>query len=225
MTYRGEEYDFGDPNQFIDNPEQRTPCIVMCDTSTSMAGGRIDQLNRGLHALVRAVSSDSLTLSRVELAIGQFGNTVGLAHPFATADRIRVPTLVAHGSTPMGAAMTLAADTVTARAKEYRKAGIACLVPLVFLISDGEPNDDWKGPAQRIAEMERKKQLALFPIGVDGADIKMMSSIGERPALMLRSANFLELFQWMGELLCQYSMSRPGDRVPVPTPSWAEVRT
>ncbi len=58
-----------------------------------------------------------------------------------------------------------------------------------------------------------------------GADIKMMSSIGERPALMLRSANFLELFQWMGELLCQYSMSRPGDKVQVPAPTWAEVRT
>ena len=225
MTYRGEEYDFGDPNQFIENPEQRTPCMVMCDTSTSMAGTRIDQLNRGLHTLVHAVSSDSLTLSRVELAIGQFGEAVGLAHPFATADRIRVPTLVAHGSTPMGAAMTLAADAVTARAREYRKAGIPCLVPLVFLISDGEPNDQWQAPAKRIAEMERKKQLAFFPIGVDGADIKMMSSIGERQALLLRSTNFLELFRWMGDLLCQYSMSRPGDKVQVPAPTWAEVRT
>lgn len=225
MTYRGEEYDFGDPNQFIENPEQRTPCIIMCDTSLSMAGSRIEQLNRGLHTLVHAVSSDSLTLSRVELAIGQFGDSVGLAHPFATADRIRVPTLVAKGSTPMGAAMTLAADTVTARAKEYRKAGIACLVPLVFLISDGEPNDEWKEPAKRIAEMERKQQLAFFPIGVDGANIQMMSSIGQRPALLLRSTNFRELFQWMGDLLCQYSMSRPGDKVQVPAPSWAEVRT
>lgn len=225
MTYRGEEYDFGDPNQFIENPEQRTPCIVMCDTSLSMAGNRIDQLNRGLHTLVHAVSSDSLTLSRVELAIGQFGSSVSLVHPFATADRIRVPTLVAAGSTPMGQALTLAADTVTARAKEYRKAGVPCLIPLVFLISDGEPNDEWKGPAARIAEMERKKQIALFPIGVDGADIKIMSSIGERPALMLRSANFLELFKWMGDMLCQYSMSRPGDKVQVLHPTWAEMRT
>ena len=73
--------------------------------------------------------------------------------------------------------------------------------------------------------MERKKQLAFFPIGVDGADIKMMSSIGERQALLLRSTNFLELFRWMGDLLCQYSMSRPGDKVQVPAPTWAEVRT
>ncbi len=66
MTYRGEEYDFGDPNQFIENPEQRTPCIVTCDVSQSMSGGDSRWITPGLQALINS------TIEKPILPIGPF---------------------------------------------------------------------------------------------------------------------------------------------------------
>lgn len=217
-------FEFGDPNQFVENPEQRAPCVLLLDTSSSMSGHKINQLNAGLHTLTRQVSADSLALSRVEITIAEFGRAVQSVHPFATVDNIRVPQLVAGGSTPMGAALDLGMKLISDRIKDFRKAGVPSLVPFMFLISDGAPTDDWKGAASRIADLEKKGKLFFFPIGVDGADLKMMSSISGRQALMLKDANFPKLFQWVGYVMSDYSASRPGDKVVLRAPDWAEVR-
>jgi hypothetical protein len=34
--------------EFAENPEPRVPCVLIVDTSTSMQGPRIDELNKGL---------------------------------------------------------------------------------------------------------------------------------------------------------------------------------
>ena len=36
--------------EFAENPEPRVPCVLIVDTSTSMQGPRIDELNKGLQA-------------------------------------------------------------------------------------------------------------------------------------------------------------------------------
>lgn len=225
MFGRNQHVDFGDPNQFIENPEQRAPCVLLLDTSSSMAGRSIDQLNAGLHTLVQGVSADALALSRVEIAMITFGDKVDLCHPFATADHVNVPHLTAYGGTPMGAAMTLGIQTITNRIKDYRKAGVPCLSPFMFLLSDGGPTDSWKEPASRVADMERRGKLQFFPVGVEGADLGMMSSIGQRKALLLKDADFPKLFEWVSYVMSDYSASRPDETVKLREPTWAEVRT
>lgn len=34
--------------EFADNPDPRLPCVLLLDTSSSMSGESIDELNRGL---------------------------------------------------------------------------------------------------------------------------------------------------------------------------------
>lgn len=225
MRAQRDNFDFGDPNQFIENPEQRAPCVLLLDVSSSMSGQKISQLNAGLHTLVQGVSADALALSRVEIAIITFGSEVQVVHPFATADQVAVPYLNASGSTPMGEALDLGAATLAARIKDYRKAGIPCLTPFMFLISDGGPTDSWAGPAKRIAELEKRGKLLFFPIGVQGADLGLMSGIGSRKALLLQDADFPKLFEWVSYVMSDYSASRPGDTVKLREPTWAEVRT
>ena len=91
------------------NPEQRTPCVILADVSGSMRGQRIDQLNAGLDALHRDLSSDLIALKLVELAVVTFGSTITVKQDIATADQITsLSGLGASGSTPMGAAITKA---------------------------------------------------------------------------------------------------------------------
>jgi len=70
---------------FVDNPEPRCPCVLLLDTSSSMSGPSIDQLNAGLHQFQKELANDALASQRVEIAVITFG-PVQVVQDFITAD-------------------------------------------------------------------------------------------------------------------------------------------
>jgi uncharacterized protein YegL len=77
-----------DASEFVDNPEPRCPCLLLLDTSTSMGGRPIDELNAGLGTFASQLNSDGLAAKRVELAVLSFG-PVHLESDFTTAENFR----------------------------------------------------------------------------------------------------------------------------------------
>lgn len=73
----------------MDNPEPRCPCLLL-DSSTSMAGQRIDELNAGLNTFASQLTSDGLAAKRVEVAVISFG-PVRLQTDFTTAENFTPP--------------------------------------------------------------------------------------------------------------------------------------
>ena len=65
-----------DQAEFADNPEPRCPVALVLDTSGSMAGTAIQELNEGLRAFGGALKSDRLASLRVEVAVVAFGGKV-----------------------------------------------------------------------------------------------------------------------------------------------------
>jgi uncharacterized protein YegL len=65
-----------DQAEFADNPEPRCPVVLLLDTSGSMQGDPIKELNEGLRAFSDALSSDRLASLRVEVAVVTFGGKV-----------------------------------------------------------------------------------------------------------------------------------------------------
>lgn len=65
-----------DQTQFADNPEPRCPVVLVLDTSGSMAGEPIRELNEGLRLFAAALSADRLAALRVEVALITFGGKV-----------------------------------------------------------------------------------------------------------------------------------------------------
>jgi uncharacterized protein YegL len=55
--------------EFAENPEPRCPCILLLDTSGSMKGEPISQLNEGLIAFKDELAADALAQKRVEVAL------------------------------------------------------------------------------------------------------------------------------------------------------------
>ncbi len=65
-----------DQAEFADNPEPRCPVVLVLDTSGSMAGAAIQELNEGLRAFSEALKNDRLASLRVEVAMVTFGGHV-----------------------------------------------------------------------------------------------------------------------------------------------------
>jgi uncharacterized protein YegL len=82
--------------EFADNPEPRCPCVLLLDTSGSMQGEPVAQLNAGLVTFKNALAADALAAKRVELAIITFG-PVQVLSEFQTADSFQPPSLLAPG--------------------------------------------------------------------------------------------------------------------------------
>lgn len=228
--------------EFAENPEPRCAVALLLDTSGSMQGQRIAELNAGLRAFDRSLKADPLAALRVEVSVVAFGgrprvldvrSSGGNEMPadadraFVTIDAFDPPELVAGGETPMGAAVRLGLDLVRARKALYRQNAIDYFRPWMFLISDGHPTDrGWEGAADDARAEEARKGVSFYAVGVGGADMKKLARFSDqRPPLRLKGLAFEELFQWLSKSLSAVSQSRPGDQAPLPPVGWAEADT
>lgn len=228
--------------EFADNPEPRCPVVLLLDTSGSMNGAPINELNQALQVFEAQLKDDALASLRVEVAIVTFGGTAAVVdvrgeaggdtigfdaqQAFVTVDSFRPPRLRAQGGTPMGQAIEKGLALLRDRKEIYKENSIDYFRPWVFLITDGRPTDAWQKAAQLIKAEETRKGLLFFGIGVEGADLDTLRQFsGQRPPLKLRGLAFAELFQWLSKSLSAVARSKIGEQVPLPAVGWAAVDT
>ncbi|HTR83926.1 MAG TPA: VWA domain-containing protein [Reyranella sp.] len=210
-------------SEFADNPEPRCPCLLLLDTSASMKGAPIDELNRGLAAFKEELASDALAMKRVELGIVTFGGSVRMLSDFQTPDQFHPPTLGYEGDTPMGAAISGGLEMIRQRKDAYKANGIPYYRPWVFLITDGVPTDAWNDAASKIKTGEAAKSFSFFAVGVENADMDVLAQISVRAPLKLSGLRFRDLFAWLSSSLSSISRSRMDQTVQLQPPGWAEI--
>ncbi len=228
-----------DQAEFADNPEPRCPVVLVLDTSGSMQGQPIQELNQGLREFKQAIQADRLAALRVEVALIPFGGSTkpidvrvdtatafDAQQPFVTVDNFEPPYLLAAGDTPMGSAVRQGLNLLRLRKEVYKANSIDYFRPWMFLITDGKPTDDWQPAAQQLRDEEARKGVLFFGVGVEGADMGILSQFSaQRSPLRLKGLAFAELFQWLSKSLSVVAHSRPGEQAPLPPVGWGQVDT
>jgi uncharacterized protein YegL len=217
---------FGESVEFAQNTEPRCPCLLLLDTSGSMHGKPMDELNAGIRQLKDELFADEMAQKRVEVAIIGFGPVQTLSE-FQTPDIFQPPTLVASGDTPIGAAVEAGLALLDQRKQTYRNNGVSYYRPWVFLITDGGPTDYWQAAAEKVKQGEAANHFSFFAVGVEGARMDILSQMTTREPLKLQELRFRDLFKWLSNSLGAVSKSQMGTQVPLENPTvpggWGSV--
>lgn len=206
--------------EFAENPEPRCPCILVLDTSGSMAGEGIALLNSALQTFAEELRSDAMAAKRVEVAIITFG-PAQIIQDFVTPDAFQPPPLVASGDTPMGAAIMKAAALVAERKAAYKANGVGYYRPWMVLMTDGAPTDDVSAAKLAISEGEATRAFYFYAVAVKDADFARLTELAvtRRPPLKLRGLAFREFFIWLSNSLGSVSRSQIGESVQLTNPT------
>lgn len=221
-----------------DNPDPRVACVLLLDTSGSMDGVPIEELNAGFDLFTREIKQDPLAKKRTEVTVITFGGVARVEIPFTEGRDLEPRTFVAGGSTPMGAALNLAMDEIQAQKDTYRAAGLEYFRPWLFIVSDGAPTDGetFGTAAARVHTAENAKQVSVFAVGVgDEADFPSLEvlSTTRKPA-RLKGYSFAEMFSWLSASMAVVSdsntfgasdgdITQAGEQLPLPPVGWATV--
>jgi uncharacterized protein YegL len=184
-----------------DNPDPRIAVALLLDTSSSMSGEPIRQLNEGFQVFCDEIKADDLAQKRTEVSVITFGGTARVQIPFTEGRDLQPQTLVAKGATPMGAALDLGLDELGAQKQAYKESGLEYYRPWLFLITDGTPTDpeQFASAAERVRQAEAAKALTCFTVGVgDQADINTLAQLSDvREPVRLQGLSFKEMFLWL----------------------------
>ena len=212
--------------EFAENPEPRCACVLLLDTSGSMAGDKIDALNEGIRTFTEELQGDPMASRRVEVAIVTFDSQVQVVQDFVTVDAFEPPLLRASGQTAMGTGILRALELVRERKEVYKRNGITYYRPWIFMITDGEPTEPdhiVQQAAQQVRREEKNNGVVFFAVGVDNANMAKLAEISVRQPLKLRGLAFREMFVWLSASMQSVSRSTPGDQVSLPPMGWSEV--
>ena len=207
-------------DDLVNNPMARVPVCLCLDTSGSMDGDPIDELNEGVKLFFNAIREDETAAYSAEIAIVTFGGSgaVGI-QDFSTLQlQPEAPVLSASGMTPMGEAVNMALDMLERRKDEYKSKGVDYYQPWLVLMTDGAPNgssSELNRSIERTCEAVNARKLTVFPIGIGpAADMDVLARYSpKRSPLKLRELKFREFFEWLSKSVSRTSQSRPGETV------------
>jgi len=196
----------------INASEPHMALVFLLDTSATMKGEPIRQLNDGLNRFKREVCQNKQTRDILDVAIIEFNSSYSLVQKFVPVEYMAHVDLYAAGRTVMVPAVEKALAMVTERSRFYRLSGTEPYKPWIILISDGEPSDDITYIAREIKEMEKKQKVSFRSLGVGGYDAKTLHTLSGPKVMKLQGTDFTHFFDWVNKSMRAISQSSPGEK-------------
>ncbi len=195
-------------SDFGNSTKRRLPICFCLDTSGSMLGNPIKQLNMGLSNFIASIKANDDTRSATDIAIITFGSKVEIVMPFGKIGKdSSLPEISASTTlTPIGEGILTALELLNARKEGYKDMGIKYYQPWLVVITDGAPQGPNAMQNMELAikacnELESNDKLVIFNIGVGNSvdfDILKRLSLKREEPISVSSGDFGKLFEFLG---------------------------
>jgi uncharacterized protein YegL len=163
------------------NQDQKCPVVLVLDTSGSMSGEPINELNKGLLSLKDEILGDPVLSQRLEVGIVCFDDDarvekqIDLLSPDSS-----MPTLEPGGVTNVVSGLNLAMKIIEERKSFYKSNQEPYYRPFIVLFTDGAPTNtpvEIDELDQRIQQLSDNKKFVFIPFGVEGADMQLLAKL------------------------------------------------
>ena len=200
---------------------RRLPVYLLLDTSGSMSGEPIEQVRQGVRQLLLDLRSDPQALETAYLSVISFDSSAQQLVPLTELVMFNEPTLQAGGSTSLGEALKLLEQCLDNEVRKSTPTQKGDWKPLIFLMTDGQPTDNWEMYADRIKQ-KRPGNIIACAAG-PSAEAEPLKRITEVVVRLhdLQPESLRAFFKWVSSSIKTTSQSVAqvtGDAAPVNLP-------
>lgn len=196
-------------NSYVAREPRPLPIFILADTSGSMRGEKINELNLAIREMVHALNAADDIRGKFQVSVIAFGGKVKLIQPLVDINNLALTELTASGNTPIGQAF----ETVMKMIENREVVSSRAYTPTIVLISDGIPTDcseemyqqknyfDWE-PLKALHSGERSSKCQRLALGIgEDADTEMLKAFinnPEVPVIKAKDASGIaKFFRWV----------------------------
>lgn len=149
---------------------RRLPVYLLLDASESMAGPTIEAVAKGVNLMVNELRTNPLAIETAHLSVITFSRIAQQVVPLTELLQFQAPKLSIRSGTALGAALRLLAECLRRDVVKTTATTKGDYKPLVFLLTDGQPTDEWEAAADDLKQSGKVKMANIYAIGC-GPDV------------------------------------------------------
>jgi uncharacterized protein YegL len=174
---------------------RRLPVYLVLDVSGSMHGEPIEAVRNGMQTLVSTLRTDPYALETAHLSVIVFDDSARQVVPLTELVTFQPPILEAGSTTSLGDALRVTKACIEREVRTTTSESKGDWKPLVFLMTDGQPTDDWR---EGLAEFRKIKTGMVIACAV-GTDTSVLKQITEVVVSLATadSATIGAFFKWV----------------------------
>jgi uncharacterized protein YegL len=176
---------------------RRLPVYLLLDTSGSMSGEPIEAVKNGVQVMISSLRQNPQAIETAFLSVITFDTSAQQVIPLTDLASFQMVDIKATGVTALGDALKLVANKIDTEVGKTTTEQKGDWKPLVFIMTDGIPTDDWQSGLT-----EFKKRKTAFTVACaagSGADTNILKQITENVVSLdtADSASIGKFFQWV----------------------------
>jgi uncharacterized protein YegL len=176
---------------------RRLPVYLLLDTSGSMSGEPIEAVKNGVQIMISSLRQNPQAIETAFLSVITFDSTAQQIIPLTDLASFQMVDIKATGVTALGEALKLVAHKIDTEVQKTTTEQKGDWKPLVFIMTDGIPTDDWQSGLN-----EFKKSKVAFTVACaagSGADANILKQITGNVVSLdtADGASIGKFFQWV----------------------------
>lgn len=176
---------------------RRLPVYLLLDTSGSMSGEPIEAVKNGVQVMISSLRQNPQAIETAFISVITFDSVANQLVPLTDLASFQMVDIKASGTTSLGEALKLVANKIDNEVAKTTTEQKGDWKPLVFIMTDGIPTDDWQSGLN-----EFKKRKTAFTVACAagrGADANILKQITENVVSLdtADSSSISKFFAWV----------------------------